>query len=126
MVHVALNGGQARQILSLLAAQTIQAACDTVRGDAAVYDSIVQQLNAFPHVYASEHAQLSKECSVLGLSHPALFQVFKPVATTGDGSCLFHALSLTLTGTETCSDLLRLLVVHALVKYKKHHAECSS
>ena len=55
---------------------------------------------------------------MLGLSHPALFQVFKPVVTTGDGSCLFNALSLTLTGTETCSDLLRLLVVHALVKHK--------
>ena len=63
------------------------------------------------------HAHLNKYCSVLGLSHPALFQIFKPVVTTGDGSCLFHALPLTLTGTETCSDLLRLLVVHALVKH---------
>ena len=51
---------------------------------------------------------------------PSLFPNFKPVQTTGDGSCLYHALSLTLTGTEMhmCTDLLRLLAIHALVKFK--------
>lgn len=38
--------------------------------------------------------------------------------TTGDGSCLYHTLSLTLTGTEAYSELVRLLAARALVKYK--------
>ena len=69
-------------------------------------------------VYASQHAHFSVDQSVLCLAPPALFQILKPVVTTGDGSCLFHAFSLTLTGTESCSDLIRLLTVHALVKHQ--------
>ena len=64
MVNITLNGRQSRQILSLLAAQTVRAACDTVREDAAVFDAIAHQLNAFPHVYASEHAHLNKDCAL--------------------------------------------------------------
>lgn len=69
-------------------------------------------------MYASEHTQLQQDSSVPSLCHPLLLHTFKPVHTTGDGSCLFHALSLTLTGTETCTDLLRLLTVYAVAKYK--------
>ena len=66
------------------------------------------------------HGHLEQDGSVLRLCHPLIFQTFKPVQTTasGDGSCLYHALSLTLTGTEMCTDLLRVLAIHALVKFK--------
>lgn len=86
--------------------------------DAAVYDDIVLHLNRLPYVYASQHTHLQQDNSVLTLNHPLLFHTFKPVQTTGDGSCLFHALSLTLTGTETCTDLMRLLAVYALAKHR--------
>ena len=85
-------------------------------------DYFVQHLNALPPVYASEHGHLALDESVLRpcICHPLFFQTFKPVQTTGDGSCLYHALSLTLTGTEMhmYTDLLRLLAIHALVKFK--------
>ena len=32
---------------------------------------------------------------------------------------MYHALSLTLTGTQTITDLMRLLTAHALVKHKQ-------
>ena len=96
--------------------------CDLVGSDVAVCDYFVQHLNALPPVYASEHGHLALDESVLRLCtcHPLFFQTFKPVQTTGDGSCLYHALSLTLTRTEMhmCTDLLRLLAIHALVKFK--------
>ena len=50
--------------------------------------------------------------------HPLLLQILKPVRTTGDGNCMYHALSLTLTGTEQFSHFIRLLCAYALVKYK--------
>ena len=50
--------------------------------------------------------------------HPLLLQILKPIRTTGDGNCMYHALSLTLTGTEQFSHLIRLLCAYALVKYK--------
>ena len=79
----------------------------------------MQGLNSLPHLYGSQQPQLHKDSSVLDLSHPLLFQTFKPVVTTGDGNCLYHALSLTLTGSESCTPLMRLLTAHALVKHKE-------
>ena len=76
-------------------------------------------MQSLPHVYALQQPQLHKDSSVLDLSHPLLFQTFKPVVTTGDGNCLYHALSLTLTGSESCTPLMRLLTAHALVKHKE-------
>lgn len=69
-------------------------------------------------MYALQHTQLQQDNTVLRLCHPLIFQTFKPIQTTGDGSCLYHALSLALIGTEACTDLLRLLALHALVKHK--------
>lgn len=113
--HTFVNG--TLHILEL-AKQRAATICRLVENDATLYDRIVEHLNNLPHMYASQHTHLEQDVSVLGMTNPLLFQTFKPVQTTGDGSCLFHALSLTLTGTETCTDLLRLLAVYALVKYK--------
>ena len=118
LAGASLNGRSATAVLSQLQRRRVAKICDMVCADAAVYDSIVDGLNALPQVYAAQHAHLSLDNQVLGLFHPALFQTYKPVYTTGDGNCLFHALSLALTGTESCTDLVRLLTVHALVKCK--------
>ncbi len=119
VVNTNLHGRTPRSILLELSLQDANSVCGLVGSNAARYDHIVQQLNSLPYVYASEYPHLQQCNPVLGLCHPLLFQTFKPVITTGDGSCLYHALSLTLTGTETCTDLLRLLTVHALVKHRQ-------
>ena len=76
--------------------------------------SIVDEIEAptlkkLVKAYVSGHPHLEQDNSVLTQAHPLLFETFKPVRNTGDRSCLYHALSLTLTGTETCTDLIRLL-----------------
>lgn len=48
-----------------------------------------------------------------------LLNILKPVVTTGDGNCAFNALSLTISGTEDLSAVLRLLSVYGLIKYKE-------
>ena len=93
--------------------------CTDMLSDSAMYDSIVQELNGLPHVYASQYPHLQQDPIILSLFHPVLFHTFKPVVTTGDGSCMYHALSLVLTGTETYTDLMRLLAAYALVKHKQ-------
>ena len=118
LVDDCLHGNSPRIVLQQLALQSVVEICNLVGNDAAVYDSIVQQLNGLQYVYASQHSHLQEDSSVLRLCHPLIFQTFKPIQTTGDGSCMYHALSLTLTGTESCTDLLRLLTLHALVKHK--------
>ena len=96
LVNSSLHGNSPRFILGQLSPHSVVDICDLVGSDVAVCDY-------FGHLALDE--------SVLRLCHPHFFQTFKPVQTTGDGSCLYHALSLTLTGTEMCTDLLRLLAV---------------
>ena len=118
-VSASLHGVSPRRILSGLSRQSVDVVCTEINSARSIYDNIVQHLNGLPDVYASQYPHLHKDNSILSLFHPLLFQTFKPVVTTGDGSCLFHALSLTLTGTETCTDLIRLLTAYALVKYRQ-------
>lgn len=119
LVSTNLHGRSPRSILLHLSSQNVSTMCAIMGSEVAVYDNIVQCLNSLPYVYASQHTHLQQDSSILTLGHPLLFQTFEPIETTGDGSCLFHALSLTLTGNETCTDLIRLLTAHALVKYKQ-------
>ena len=50
--------------------------------------------------------------------HPVLLETYKLVPTNGDGSCLYNGLSLTLTGSENSSKLLRVLCAYAFMKHK--------
>ena len=50
--------------------------------------------------------------------HPILLQTFKPIATTGDGNCMYNALSLAFCGTECLSVVIRLLTAYALIKHR--------
>ena len=118
-VYATMHGRSARRILRELSRNSVDSVCTDMLSDSTMYDSIVQELNGLPHVYASQYPHLQQDPIILSLFHPVLFHTFKPVVTTGDGSCMYHALSLVLTGTETYTDLMRLLAAYALVQHKQ-------
>ena len=68
--------------------------------------------------YAALRSDLCQDITATNQCHPVLLQVLKPVVTSGDGNCMFDALSLTIAGTEHLSAVLRLLCVYGLVKHK--------
>jgi hypothetical protein len=80
---------------------------------------IVRELNSLPCPYANMFPTIQQDTSASNRCHPLLLQILKPIRTTGDGNCMYNALSLTLTGTEQFSHLIRLLCAYALVKYKE-------
>ena len=67
--------------------------------------------------YAALEPDLCQDLIASNQCHPILLQVLKPIETSGDGNCLFNALSLTITGNEHLSVVLR-LCVYGLVKHK--------
>ena len=79
---------------------------------------VINKLNSLPIPYASAFSDMRQDTCTSNRCHPLLLQVLKPVQTTGDGNCMYNALSLTLTGTELYAHLIRLLCAYALVKYK--------
>ena len=68
--------------------------------------------------YAVLESGLCQDISASNQCHPMLLQVLKPIVTSGDGNCMFNALSLTIAGTEHLSAVLRLLCVYGIVKHK--------
>ena len=78
----------------------------------------VCELNSLPFPYANKFPAIQQDTCASNRCHPLLLQILKPVRTTGEGNCMYNALSLTLTGTEQFSDLIRLLCAYTLVKYK--------
>ena len=79
---------------------------------------IVYQLDSLPIPYASVLPDTIQDTCASIRCHPLLLQILKPVKTTRDGNCIYNALSLTLTGTERFTHLIRLLCAYALVKYR--------
>ena len=75
----------------------------------------MEQINHLPVQDAVYHPNLVTNRSVSNLSHPLLLQTFKPIRTTGDGNCLYHAL---LRGSENILYLLKIVVAHALLKFR--------
>ena len=47
-----------------------------------------------------------------------MMQTYKPVLTTGDGDCMYHALSRVVCGSEQLSRIFRLKTAYAAVKYR--------
>ena len=64
--------------------------------------------------------RVQREC------HPLFLQTFKPIVTTGDGNCMYNALSLAVCGTEHLSVVIRLLTTYALVKHRTAMIEALS
>ena len=79
---------------------------------------IVSELNSLAIPYADTFPNITQDTCAYSLCHPLLLQILKPVQTTGDGNCMYNALSSTLTGTEHFTHVMHLLCVYALVKYK--------
>ena len=79
---------------------------------------VVSELNSLPFPHVNMFPSILQDTCASNRCHPLLLQILKPVRTTGDGNCMYNALSLTLTGTEQFSRLIRLLCAYALVKYK--------
>ena len=83
-----------------------------------ILDQVVQYLNSLPIPYANTLPDLCVDMCVQRECHPIFLQTFKPIATTGDGNRMYHALSLTLCGTEHLSVIISLLTAHAVIKHR--------
>ena len=77
---------------------------------------ILCALNSIPTPFANTQPTLQQDQQVVSTSHALLLKTFKPIQITGDGSCMYDALSVTLTGAEKWTQVLRLLTAYALVK----------
>jgi hypothetical protein len=59
------------------------------------------------------------------MSQPSVLDLFTPVATTGEGNCLFRAVSLALFGTENRHDYLRLATAIEMTLHIQHYDKTS-
>ena len=84
----------------------------------AILDQVVQYLNSLPIPYANTLPNLCVDRYVQQECHPLFLQTFKPIKTTGDGNCMYNALSLAFCGTKHLSIVIRLLTTYALVKHR--------
>ena len=66
---------------------------------------LMNELNLLQIPFANVHSNNRQDTCASSRCHPLLLETFKPVQTTGDGNCLYNALSLTLTGTEQFTHL---------------------
>ena len=83
----------------------------------AALELTVNDLNSLPIPFVRVLPDVTQDTCASNTCHPLLLETLKPVLTTGDGNCMYNALSLTLTGTERFTHLIRLLCAYALVKY---------
>ena len=51
--------------------------------------------------------------------HPAMLHVVRAISTTGNGDCIYNAISIQLSGSECYSQAVRFLTVCSLVKHKQ-------
>ena len=78
---------------------------------------ILQSIFSLPSPYREGHS-VSTDRHIQSLLHPALLEALTPVRTTGDGNCLWNAISITLCGSEKHAHNLRLLIAYGLIKFK--------
>ena len=90
---------------------------DAFNSISAGLDLIVESVNALPPLYADDSPQLPLASSIASLCHPLFLQTYKPVVTTADGDCMYHALSRVVCGSEQLSLTFRVLMAYATVKY---------
>ena len=100
---------------SMLSLNSVQDIIDSLNGMHEALESI-QAVNALPPVYANELPGLPRAVSVANQFHSLMLQTFKPVLTTADGDCMFHALFGVVCGSEQPSRLFRLLIAYVAVK----------
>ena len=62
-------------------------------------EAIAQGVNELPPVYATDFPALHTVASIANQCHPLMMHTYKPVLTTGDGDCMYHALSRVVCGS---------------------------
>jgi hypothetical protein len=113
-----LLGGRASNVLITLATFTYDELCEYCTRHEWSFNRIVCTVSDILTPYAALEPHLCQDITASNQCHPILLQVLKPIVTSGDGNCMFNALSLTIAGSEHLSAVLRLLCVYGLVKYK--------
>ena len=98
-----LLGTSPQSVLSsMFSLNSIQSIIDSLNGMHEALEAIVEAVNALPAVYATNFLTLPTAVSVANQCHPMtkMLQTYKPVLTTGDGDCMYHALSRVVCGSE--------------------------
>ena len=113
-----LLSGRASNVLITLATFTYDQLCEYCTQHEWSFNRIVCTVSDILTPYAALEPDLCQDIAASNQCHPILLQVLKPIVTSGDGNCLFNALSLTIAGNEHLSAVLRLLCVYGLVKHK--------
>ena len=103
---------------SMLLLNSVQNIIDAFNGMHEALEAIIELVNSLPPVYVNNFPVLPTAVSVANQCHPLILQTYKPVLTTGDGDCMYHALSRVVCGSEQLSKIFRLLTAYATVKYR--------
>ena len=69
-------------------------------------EATAEAVNSLPAVYAADFSAIPIAVSVANQCHPLMLQTYKPVLTTGDGDCMYHALSRVVCGSEQLSKII--------------------
>ncbi len=104
----ALGTESPSHILQRLALLSLDRVVAALEGLGPALESIVPVLNSLPPVYLSTHPHLPCDSSAKAHCHPLLLETYRPIVTAGDNNCGFNAVSITLTGTQRYSLLIRL------------------
>ena len=103
---------------AMLSLSSLENIIDSFNAMQECLEAIAQAVNALPPVYAADFPALPTAVSVANQCHPLMLQTYKPVLTTGDGDCMYHALSGVVFGSEQLSMINRLLTAYRAVKYR--------
>ena len=98
-----LLGGSASNVLMTLATFTYDQLCEYCTRYKWSFNRIVCAVSDILTPYAALEPDLCQDITASNQCHPILHQVLKPIVTSGDGNCLFNALSLTIAGSEHLS-----------------------
>ena len=116
MVRRLLGNTSPESVLSsMLSLSSVQNIIDAFNGMHEALEAITK-VNSLPPVYANDFPALPRAVSVGNQCHPLISQTYKPVLTTGDGDCMYHALSRVVCGSEQLSKIFRLLTAYAAIK----------
>ena len=103
---------------SMLSLNSVQNIIDAFKGMHEALKAIAEAVNSLPPVYVNDFPALPTAVSIGNQCHPLMLHTYKPVLTTGDGDCMYHALSRVVCGSEQLSKLFRLLTAYGAVKYR--------
>lgn len=102
----------------MLSLNSVESIIATLSGMGGAIELVAQGLNTLPTVFATSFPGMCLATSIASQCHPLTLHTYKPIVTTGDGNCLYHALSRTVCGSEQLSNIFRLLIAYSLVKYR--------